>query len=70
METRQCPVRRENRLAHARFLREYQELASNYSLEDDPDQVATEIENMVARWLTTHICRIDVALRESPPPSA
>lgn len=68
MEHRKCPLWRENRSAHARFLREYQELASAFSIEDDTDQMATDIENMVARWLSTHICKIDVALRDSPPP--
>jgi len=66
MEVHKCPLRQENRLAHARFLREYQELVANFSLEEDTDQTATEIERMVARWLSTHICRIDITLRDAP----
>jgi hemerythrin len=66
MEERGCPVRKENLLAHAKFLSAYQELTSNFSLEDDADQMATEIKNMAARWLSTHICRIDATLRDCP----
>lgn len=68
MDERQCPLRRENRLAHAKFLREYEELVGRYSLEDDTDLIATEIEHMIGRWLSGHICRIDVSLRNCPPP--
>ena len=66
MEAHKCPLRSENRLAHSRFLREYQELVANFSIEQDTDQTATEIERMVARWLSTHICRIDITLRDRP----
>jgi hemerythrin len=70
MEERKCPLRRENRLAHARFLREYEELVSMYSVDDDTDLLVTEIEHMAGRWLSTHICRVDVALRDCPEPPA
>lgn len=66
METRQCPTRQENQLAHARFLRAYQELVSNFSIEADADEVATEIEKMAAQWLSTHISRVDAGLRDCP----
>jgi hemerythrin len=66
MEERQCPQRKENLMAHARFLSAYQELVSNFSMEDDPDQIAKEIKNMAARWLASHICRVDAGLRHCP----
>lgn len=68
MDERRCPLRGENRSAHAHFLREYQELASLYSIDPDTDQMEAEIKSMVARWLVTHICRVDVALRNCPAP--
>lgn len=64
MDERRCPVRRENRLAHAKFLREYNELAFRFSIEEDSDLIVTEIEHMIGRWLSSHICRIDVGLRD------
>lgn len=70
MEQFKCPLRHENRLAHARFLGEYHELVANFSLERDPDQMAAEIINMAARWLSSHICRLDVSLRDRPPEPA
>jgi hemerythrin len=66
MEERQCPMRKDNLLAHAKFLAAYQELISNFSLEDDTDAMAEEIKGMAARWLSSHICRIDVGLRDCP----
>jgi hemerythrin len=39
----------------------------NFTLEHDTDQAATDIENMLARWLSSHISQIDVALRDCPP---
>lgn len=68
MDERRCPLRGENRSAHARFLHQYQEMVSLYSLDPDTDQMEAEIKSMVARWLTTHICKVDVALRHCPPP--
>ena len=67
MEERQCPVRWENRRAHAEFLGRFQDLVVNFTLEMDTDQAATHIENTLARWLSPHICRVDVALRDCPP---
>ncbi len=67
MEQRKCPMHQTNCLAHSRFLRDYQELVSNFSIEQDADQTASEIERMTARWLVSHICRVDVALKDPPP---
>lgn len=66
MEARKCPMRQTNCSAHARFLQEYQELVSVFSLEQDVDETASEIERMAARWLASHICRVDIGLREPP----
>ncbi len=68
MDERRCPLRGDNRSAHARFLHQYQELVAMYSLDPDTDQMESEIKSMVARWLTTHICKVDVSLRHCPPP--
>ena len=70
MDEVKCPLRMENRRAHARFLTEYRRLQSEFSDECDPDEVAVEIKKMTTRWLTTHICRIDVALRPEPVESS
>jgi hemerythrin len=64
MEERQCPVRVENRLAHSVFLREYQTLAAHFHLNGDPAEMAVEIKKMVAHWLSAHICRVDLRLRD------
>lgn len=66
MEKLKCPMHQTNCIAHSKFLRDYQELVSNFSIEQDPDEIACEIESMVARWLSSHICKVDTALRKPP----
>ena len=65
MEELRCPVRAENRVAHAAFLREFRALASHFSLDGDPDEIAVKIKKMAAHWLSSHICRVDLKLRDS-----
>jgi hemerythrin len=65
MEESKCPMRGTNCIAHARFLQEYQELVSNFSISQDVDQTASEIERKAARWLVAHICGVDVSLRNA-----
>lgn len=66
MEKVKCPIRLTNCLAHARFLQDYQELVSGFAIDEDADRTASQIEKMAARWLASHICRVDIALREPP----
>lgn len=63
MEERQCPMKRDNRKAHVQFLNSYRELVASFSGDSDPDEVAVEIKRMIAHWLVTHICQVDVSLR-------
>jgi hemerythrin-like metal-binding protein len=66
MDKRKCSARMLNRMEHAHFLQEFQELVASFTLDLDTDQAASKIERMTARWLTGHICRVDVCLREPP----
>jgi hemerythrin-like metal-binding protein len=65
MEEYQCPLRALNRNEHAQFLNAYHRLVADFSLEGDPEQMAKEIKNMAARWLSSHICRVDISLRDA-----
>jgi hemerythrin len=67
MDERACPIRLQNRRAHSEFLRIFRGLVAKFSEECDPDEVAVEIKRMSAMWLSAHICKIDVALRQPPP---
>ncbi len=69
MEERKCPLKKENRMAHAKFLNSYRELSAKFSGDCDPDEIAVDIKRMAAQWLQTHICHVDVALRDCPPPA-
>jgi len=69
LEQRRCPARDEHRLAHAKFLRGFQEMVVEFSLVRDADQTAGEIERMVARWLMPHIYSVVASLQECPAPA-
>jgi hemerythrin len=64
MDKYKIPVRQDNRSANSRFLNEFHEMVANFALEKDSDQMAAEIKNMSARWLSAHISRIDAAFRD------
>lgn len=64
---RQCPTRDEHRVANAKFLKLFQEMVVEFSLVQDADQTAGEIENMVARWLSSHVYQVVESLRDCPP---
>jgi hemerythrin len=68
---RKCPTRDEHRIANAKFLKHFQEMVVEFSLVQDADQTAGEIENIVARWLSAHIYQVVASLRDCPalPPA-
>ena len=66
LEERKCPTRDEHRIANAKFLKSFQEMVVEFSLVQDADQTAHEIENMVARWISAHIYRVVESLKECP----
>ena len=68
MKEVQCPLREQNCIAHLEFLREYRELVEAFNLNQDADETAGAIERMAGRWLLSHICRVDVSLRDCHTP--
>jgi hemerythrin-like metal-binding protein len=61
-----CPARGHNKAAHARFLRDYQELCATVQREGASTTAVLRLKDMLGNWLQNHICSIDLRLRECP----
>ena len=62
-----CPAAQTNQRAHAQFLQDYQQLKQRFDEQQAPDTLLMEIYTMASRWITNHICRVDVRLRDCVP---
>ncbi len=63
METHRCPVAGKNKEAHARFLRDYQELVQKAHSDGPTPELAVAVKKLLGDWLNSHICKIDTNLR-------
>jgi len=63
MEQTQCPVRAKNKLAHVKFVQEFQKVAAAFETSGETTAVLLQLRQLVAGWLTNHICSIDTHLR-------
>jgi hemerythrin len=63
MQEHQCPSREANKAAHAKFLRDYQDVMEMVREHGASIKVALRLKQMLGDWLTNHICRIDTGLR-------
>jgi hemerythrin-like metal-binding protein len=70
MDQRHCPMAGKNKAAHAKFLKDYQQLVALAQSGGATSKVAIQLKRMLADWLATHICQVDTALRDchSPEP--
>jgi len=66
METHRCSARGPNKAAHAKFLQDYGRVVGMVKENGASTKAAIELKRMLGDWLTSHICRIDVALRDCP----
>ncbi len=64
MEQTQCPARAKNKLAHDKFVQEFQKLAAAFEKTGETTVVLLQLRQLVASWLTNHICSIDTKLRK------
>lgn len=58
-----CPVAAENKKAHEQFIWAYENFMERLNREGYSDALAWKIHNMVEKWITNHICQIDIHLR-------
>lgn len=63
MQTHKCPVRGQNKAAHAKFLSDYGELVEMVKKDGVSTGVVLKIKELLGNWLNSHICRVDTKLR-------
>ena len=68
MEQHQCPARGQNQAAHAKFLKDYEQVVAMVQESGASTKVALTLKKMLGDWLTNHICRIDTNLQNCTAP--
>jgi hemerythrin-like metal-binding protein len=63
MDEHQCPARDKNKAAHAKFLKDYEQVVAMVKKSGANTKVALLLKQMLGDWLSNHICRIDTSLR-------
>ena len=63
MTQRRCPVAAQNKEAHNRFLKMFEDFNQQCAQHGANLQMLTDLHRTLTYWLTNHICRIDVSLR-------
>jgi len=68
MDQHHCPAAGKNKAAHAKFLKDYQQLVAMAQSDGATSNLVIQLKQMLADWLATHICKIDANLRGCHPP--
>jgi hemerythrin len=63
MDKKKCSAACVNKSAHGQFLKEFTKVASRVAAECHQATFAAEVENMLIKWLRSHIMTIDSQLR-------
>ena len=66
MQERRCPASAQNKAAHVKFLRDYERVVAMVNENGATTKAALVLKQMLADWLTNHICRVDTSLRNCP----
>ena len=64
MMTHKCPVAERNKHEHKQFLKRVQKENARFATDGFTRDSAKAMLDMVDRWLDSHICRIDIRLRD------
>jgi hemerythrin len=64
MEEHRCAARSRNKLAHQEFLNAFSKLKAEFDAHGETTVVLLTLREIVAGWLTNHICAVDSKLRE------
>lgn len=65
MRVRKCPAAKQNKHEHARFMRQIEQENARFAAEGFTHESANAMLDMIDRWLDSHICRIDIKLRDT-----
>jgi methyl-accepting chemotaxis protein len=64
MDLHQCPAKDRNRMAHQQFLTQFQKLVATFEAKGPSTSLLLDLKQLVADWLTNHICFVDTNLRK------
>jgi hemerythrin len=65
MQEHRCPMRGQNKAAHAQFLKDYGKLAELVQREGASTTLVIQLKEMLGNWLKNHICKVDTSLRQT-----
>jgi len=63
MEHHQCPVREQNKNAHAAFLAFFQSFSEHYLAEGPNPELLQDLQKMASDWIKSHILTVDTQLK-------
>lgn len=63
MEKHRCAATAKNKLAHRKFLADFENLAASFEKEGESVRLLLDLRRLVGEWLTNHICSVDTKLR-------
>ena len=63
MSQRKCPVAEKNRDAHQKFLEAFHGFKNRFIRDGANSALLQEIHSVSEKWITSHICKIDVMLK-------
>ncbi len=63
MAQHNCPSKAANKAAHAKFLRDFTDLATAFEADGNSTSVLLDLGRLVGDWLGNHICTVDRKLR-------
>jgi hemerythrin-like metal-binding protein len=67
MDQHACPAAGQNKIAHQKFLKDYESLMADARSQGASTRLAIQLKKMLADWLAAHICNTDRKLRECHP---
>ena len=65
MAMHHCPAAAANKVAHAEFIKTIADLKRQVEVGGLTASAAIQVERTLTAWLRTHICTIDVKLRDT-----
>ncbi len=67
MERHHCPLAAVNKVAHTKFLQDFTKVKKQIDREGLTRGIIVKLEGLLVAWITKHIQKVDIALREVQP---
>ena len=63
MHQYECPMAKNNKLAHQKFIQAYKTYEKRIAQGDDYYKILRQLHRFLEKWLVEHICKIDTHLK-------